>query len=159
VSVGLRQRNQPWVTARAREPTHLVSEAGGTPPAPPTTPVIAATRAFTSPWAAIACLLAAEVLFAFGLIGAGLWILGLVLMGRATAWSQGEKVLGFAVLGTGLPLAYVAAYSLLVNQPGCVMPLGGYCGGFPTSLLALAAVYVALQGFVVWRLVRSARRS
>ena len=79
-------------------PGELVSEAAGTP-----APTVAAPerRPFSSPVGAIGCLLAAELLSLLVPIALVLWVVGLVLLARATVWTEREKLLGFLGLGSG----------------------------------------------------------
>ncbi len=83
---------------RLGSPGELVAEAAGT-----AAPVVSADerRPFSSPVGAIACLIAAELLALLVPIAFVLWVVGLVLLARATVWSEREKLLGFLGLGSG----------------------------------------------------------
>ena len=96
---------------RLGSPGELVSEAAGTP-----APTVAAPerRPFSSPVGAIGCLLAAELLSLLVPIAFVLWVVGLVLLARATVWTEREKLLGFLGLGIGL-----------LREPGGARPRPG----------------------------------
>ena len=83
---------------RLGSPNELVTEAGGTPLTAAAEP---AKRSFDSPVGAIACLIAAELSSAAGALALVLWVVGLILLARATVWTEREKLLGFLGLGSG----------------------------------------------------------
>jgi uncharacterized membrane protein len=150
------------VLERLGTPSELVSAAGATLPPQPTP-----SKSFASPGGAIACLLAAEFLSILLPLSVPLWILGLVMMARATVWSERDRILGFVALGTGLPAALVSLFvsTMVVTSCSQVYENGRLvsdsCGG--TNWVAIAAWsltlgYLAFQAFTVWRLVKSARR-
>ena len=152
------------VLERLGTPRELVTDAGGAPAAPPSGP-----KAFASPSGAIICLVAAEILSLLLPLSVPLWILGLVMMARATVWTEREKLLGMLGLGTGLPFALVwlavstmavsSCSSSQVYENGRLV--GEACGGFNWAAViawTLTLGYLALQVFTVWQLVRSVRR-
>ena len=90
---------------RLGSPGELVAEAAGT-----TAPVVSTDerRPFSSPVGAIGCLIAAELLALLVPIAFVLWVVGLVLLARATVWSEREKLLGFLGLGSGFFVSLAA---------------------------------------------------
>jgi uncharacterized membrane protein len=149
------------VLERLGTPDELVAEAGG---APTTTTV--PHRSFASPTGAILCLVLAEVLSLLLPLSVPLWILGLVMMARATVFTEREKWLGFLGLGSGFPLAFVLIGASLVTVTSCSQVtengqvVSDSCSGVdPVTVVAwvLTIGYVALQAFTIWRLTRSAR--
>ena len=150
------------VLERLGTPRELVTEAGGVPASPPS-----GQKSFASPSGAIICLVAAEILSLLLPLSVPLWILGLVMMARATMWSEREKLLGMLGLGTGLPFALVwlAVSTMAVSSCAQVYENGRLvddtCGGVNwVAVIAwsLTLGYLALQVLTVWRLVRSMRR-
>jgi hypothetical protein len=159
---------------RLGSPGELVSEAAGTPAPTVTAPE---RRPFSSPVGAIGCLLAAELLSLLVPIAFALWVVGLVLLARATVWTEREKVLGFlglgsgffvslAALGTGLLAVRTtgAACSEVSTTDGTVLstdctPASGGITAFGVVVVALLAGYVVFQVFTIWRLARAAGRS
>ena len=160
------------VLERLGTPAELVTEAAGGPVAA----AAPATKSFASPVGAIACLLAAELLCLLVPIALVLWVVGLVLLVRATVWTEREKVMAFLAVGTGffiglgvLGLGLVVASS---SGGGCLEvttsdghPVSATCtstGGGPNVLgmvvLALLVCYLVFQGVTIWRLARSAGR-
>jgi uncharacterized membrane protein len=150
------------VLERLGTPSELVTEAGGAPLLP-----TGASRFFASPTGAIICLLAAEILSPLLPISVTLWIIGLVMMARATVWTAREKCLGFVGLGSGLPAALIFLAASLMSARSCsqvyendVLVKDTCSGVDPVAVVAWVLVvgYLALQVFTVWRLVRSMRR-
>jgi hypothetical protein len=85
------------VLERLGSPRELVDVASGTtPPAPK-------PKSFASPGGAIICLVAAELLSIALPLSLPLWIVGLVMMARATVWSERDRMLGLIALGSGFP--------------------------------------------------------
>jgi hypothetical protein len=149
------------VLERLGTPGELVAEAGGAP----TTPAVP-HRSLASPTGAILCLVLAEVLSLLLPLSVPLWILGLVMMARATVFTEREKWLGFLGLGSGFPLAFVLIGASLVTVTSCSQVtengqvVSDSCSGVdPVTVVAwvLTIGYVALQAFTIWRLTRSAR--
>jgi hypothetical protein len=150
------------VLERLGTPQELVTEAGGALPTP-----ARAQKSFASPGGAIICLLVAEVLSVLLPLSVPLWILGLVMMARATVWSERDKWLGFVGLGSGLPAALVFLGAGTVAARSCSgaieagVVVQDTCSGVdPVAIVAIGVTvaYIALQTFTVWRLVRSMRR-
>jgi uncharacterized membrane protein len=150
------------VLERLGAPEDLVAAASGDPETPAPGP-----RSFASPSGAIACLVIAEVLFILFPIAIAVWIIGLVMLGRATVWTEREKGWGFLALGTGFPAITMAALAGTMVTTTCESwassdgSSGTTCGG--TNWVAIVAWtltlgYLALQAFTAWRLLRSARR-
>jgi hypothetical protein len=157
---------------RLGSPTELVAEAAGPVATPP--PV---TKPFASPVGAIACLVAAELLSLLVPIALVLWVVGLVLLARATVWTEREKVLGFFAIGTGffvgLSVIIVGLIAAPTGGPSCESvttsdgtSLPASCtsdgGGFNTIgvvVAVLLAAYLVFQVVTIWRLTRSAGRS
>ena len=147
------------VLERLGTPRELVSEAGGdTQPA---------RKPLVSPVAALWCLVIAELIFILIPIAAVFWAVGLVFLFRATVWSQREKLVGLLALGTGFPAAFLFVGMSLVTATSCSQVyengrlVEDTCSGVdPATVVAWAVTlgYVALQGFTIWRLTRSARR-
>src|SRR6478735_2218858 len=82
---------------RLGSPAEVVAEAVGTP----VTSSAPATKPFSSPVGAIACLLAAELLSLLVPLAFVLWVVGIVLLVRATVWDEREKLLGLVGVGSG----------------------------------------------------------
>ncbi len=102
------------VLERLGTPRELVSAAGATlPPAP--------SRRGRSPRrvGAIGCLVVAELLFITGPIALVVWVLGLVMMARATVWTDREKWLGFLAVGSGFPAAVVFFFAATIVTTSC----------------------------------------
>jgi hypothetical protein len=105
-----------------------------------------------------------------------LWVIGLILLVRATVWTEREKLLGFLGLGTGffvtlgiLGLGLMAASSdgiacsEVTTTDGTLKssdcsPGGGGPDMLGIVFLVLLAAYVAFQVFTIWRLARAAGR-
>jgi len=150
------------VLDRLGTPRELVTEAGGASATPPS-----GQQPFASASGAIICLVAAEILSLLLPLSVPLWILGLVMMARATVWTEREKLLGMLGLGTGLPFALVwlAVSTMAVSGCSQVYENGRLvednCGGVNWAAViawSLTLGYLALQVFTVWLLVRSMRR-
>jgi hypothetical protein len=158
---------------RLGSPSELVAEASGTPSAAAPEP---SKRSFDSPVGAIACLIAAELLSLLVPIAFVLWVVGLILLARATVWTEREKLLGFlglgsgffvslGILGLGLMAARVegVACSEVTTTDGTLVsssctPASGGIDWLGNILLVLLAAYVAFQVFTIWRLARAAGR-
>ena len=159
---------------RLGTPGELVAEAAGT-----TAPAVStdARRPFASPVGAIGCLIAAELLSLLVPIAFVLWVVGLVLLARATVWTEREKLLGFLGLGSGffVSLATIGLSLIAVRTTGAACtetttvdgtlltsdcsPASGGIDAFGVVVLVLLAAYLAFQVFTIWRLARSAGRS
>jgi uncharacterized membrane protein len=125
-------------------------------------------KSFASPSGAIACLVLAELLFILFPLAIVLWVLGLVMLARATVWTEREKTLGFLGLGSGFPLVAVFVGLTLGVSTTCTSwstsdgSSGTTCGGANWGAIVawvLTLGYLAFQASTVWRLLRSARRS
>jgi len=151
------------VLERLGTPDELVSAAGATLPPP-----AAAPRRFASPGGAIGCLVVAEVLFITGPLALVVWVVGLVMMARASVWTDREKWRGFLAVGSGFPVVVLLFFASTMVATTCESwsssdgTSGTTCGG--TNWVAIVAwsltlAYLALQVFTIWGLVRSARRA
>ena len=148
---------------RLGSPAELVDEAGGvrgvqTPAGPPQVGGIEIT--------ALVTLIAAELIFIIWFVAIPLWVVGLVLLAVAPAWTGREKLLGFATLATGLPLLLVSvvwiAFGGVSSSTVCegtaageictTSDPGSAWGGY--LFVALAVGYLVLQIWTVWRLTR-----
>jgi uncharacterized membrane protein len=150
------------VLDRLGTPTELVEAAGGQLAEEPHRP-----KPFSSPGGAILCLVMAEVLSIALPISVPLWILGLVMMVRATVWSDRQRLLGLIALGSGMPAVFVFLAGSLVAVRTCSQAIENgrvvqdTCGGVDWVAIAAWTVivaYLALQVFTIWWLLRSARR-
>ena len=159
---------------RLGSPGELVAEAAGT-----AAPAVSADarRPFASPVGAIGCLIAAELLSLLVPIAFVLWVVGLVLLARATVWTEREKLLGLLGLGSGffVSLATIGLSLIAVRTTGAACtetttadgtlltsdcaPTSGGIDAFGVVVLVLLAAYLAFQVFTIWRLARSAGRS
>jgi hypothetical protein len=110
----------------------------------------------------------AEILFITGPVALVVWVLGLVMMARATVWTDRERSLGFLAVGSGFPAALVFFFAATIVTTSCASwsssdgTSGTTCGGVNwVAVVAwtLTLAYVALQVFTIWLLLRSARRS
>jgi len=144
---------------RLGSPVDLVAAASDTEPPSP--------KPFASPSGAIACLLIAELLFIVFPVALVVWVIGLVMMARATVWTEREKVLGFLALGTGFPVVGVVLGLSLGVATSCESwsssdgTSGTTCGGTNWGAIVawtLTLGYLAFQALTAWRLARSARR-
>ena len=162
---------------RLGSPGELVTEAAGTP-ARSRAARRAALRS-PRPVGAIACLLAAELLSLLVPIAFVLWVVGLVLLARATVWTEREKLLGFLGLGIGLlrePGSRSAWAWWPCARSGACLHRGQHDrrdrarpataprrAAASTTLgvvvLTLLAGYLAFQAFTIWRLARAAGRA
>lgn len=150
---------------RLGTPSELVSAASTAPDLP--SPA-AAKKSFASPGGAIGCLVVAELVIFTGPIALGLWIAGLVMMARATAWTERQKWLGFLVLGSGFVVSILLVFSAVFVTSGCMSwessdgSSGSTCGGVDrVAVVAWSVVigYLALQAATTWWLLRRARPS
>jgi hypothetical protein len=161
---------------RLGQPAELVAEAGGTTPTPaPAAGPEPRPKPFASPVGAIACLLAAELLSILVPVALVLWVVGLVLLVRATVWTEREKLLGFLGLGTGFVVFFAVLGIGLVaagrDSGPCIATTStdgglvsttctggdGGIGLAGITVLTLLACYLAFQVFTIWRLTRSMR--
>ena len=127
--------------------------------------------------ASLLCLIAAEVIFVVYPVAALLCLAGFVLLLVSRLWTPGEKVLGALFLATGFPVVFTTvllapistdastgeACSQSVRADGTTGPMectqtGGDGGANPWVFWIIAAVYLALQAYTIWRLVRARRR-
>jgi uncharacterized membrane protein len=150
------------VLERLGTPAELVDAASGTPVVTPSGP-----KSFASPGGAIICLVAAEILSILLPLSVPLWIIGLVMMARATVWTERQKWLGMLALGSGFPVVTLLLMISTVTATSCsqVFENGQLvqdtCGGFnpvAAAFIGLTVAYFALQAFTIWRLMRSARQ-
>ena len=148
---------------RLGSPEELVAEAAG--PAGATSGPRA--KPFASPTGAVVCLVAAEVLCLLLPVSVPLWIIGLVLMARATVWTEREKWLGFLGLGSGFPVVFVSLFLSVIAVRGCSQVyengrlVSDTCSGVDWVAVVVWSVtvgYLAFQVFTIWKLVRSMRR-
>ncbi|MCB0909731.1 MAG: hypothetical protein KDB63_21745 [Nocardioidaceae bacterium] len=124
---------------------------------------------------ALLCLVLAEVIFLIYPVAALLCLAGFVLLLVSRLWTAGEKVLGALFLATGFPLVFGTVLftptpssqgeecSQSVRADGTSGPLhctqtGGDGGANPWVFWVAAAIYLALQAYTIWRLVRARRR-
>lgn len=96
---------------RLGTPAELVDAAG---PVATATPVRDSARIGAVETAAVTLLIAAEVIFILIPIAAVMWIVGLVLLAVAGAWSGRQKLRGLLSLGTGFPVVMMALGIFLV---------------------------------------------
>jgi uncharacterized membrane protein len=150
------------VLERLGTPADLVASADDAPGTPAPKP-----KSFASPSGAIACLVFAELLFILFPLATMLWILGLVMLARATVWTEREKVLGYLALGTGFPVVGVLLALTTGVATSCESwsssdgSSGTTCGGTNWGAIVawvLTLGYLVFQAFTAWRLLRSARR-
>ena len=148
------------VLERLGSPTELVAAVAGTDAEPH-------PRGLVSPMVALWCLVIAELISVIIPVAAVFWVVGLIFTIRATIWTPRQKLAALLVLGSGFVVSFLLVALSLVAFSTCSQVyengilVEDTCSGNNLSYVVwwtLTLGYLALQGFTIWRLSRSAKR-